>query len=205
MEEPILSSSGGEKERAYPDGGRDVLALYRPLKHVCRQSEAGIDMEWAASQQASYTSINVVICNVPAAKVFAALADAGSWPKWFPGFVSCVWTTPPPHGVGSKRVANLSGNILGEEFIVWEQDKRMAFRFVCSNKPIFNAGIEDFTVEALGDGSKCRFTYSVSIEPAFIVSLCCFSCITKRKLDATFLNGIQSFKQYIEDARNFEK
>lgn len=37
----------------------------------------------------------------PSGEVFDFFADAANNPKWQKGQVSCVWTTPPPIGVGS--------------------------------------------------------------------------------------------------------
>ena len=42
--------------------------------------------------------------------VFAALADAAAWPRWFPGVRAAWYSTPPPHGARPRLSIIASDN-----------------------------------------------------------------------------------------------
>src|SRR5262250_1669390 len=60
----------------------------------------------------------------PPARVFAALAEPGGWPVWFPNVREARYTTPPPYGIGTIREANVGGTRWVEEMIAWDADAR---------------------------------------------------------------------------------
>jgi hypothetical protein len=45
----------------------------------------------------------------PRNAVFGAIAEPRGWKHWFPGVRDASYTTPPPHGVGTIREANVGG------------------------------------------------------------------------------------------------
>ena len=100
-------------------------------------------------------------------QVFEVLADAESWPQWAKVITKVTWTSPEPRGVGTTRVVEMLGGMVGdEEFIAWEQNRRMAFRFnACSTRSV-TAFAEDYQVEPTADG--CRLTWTMSQKPAGI-------------------------------------
>lgn len=63
-------------------------------------------------------------------QLFEVLGDAASWPRWATVITNVTWTSPEPRGVGTTRVVEMRGGIVGnEEFLVWEPFTHMAFRF----------------------------------------------------------------------------
>ncbi len=58
----------------------------------------------------------------PAAEVFAFIADMANNTAWQNGQQSCVWTSSPPHGVGSTydQVAKFLGMTITSSFEVTE-------------------------------------------------------------------------------------
>lgn len=97
-------------------------------------------------------------------RIFAALADAGSWARWFPGLREARWTSPRPYGVGSSREVRVGPLTVAEEFIAWEPGQRFAFTFVSTNLPGTRAGVELVELIDLGDG-RTRVAYTMAIEP----------------------------------------
>lgn len=93
------------------------------------------------------------------------LADAESWPRWASVITKVTWTSPEPRGVGTTRVVEIRGGIVGnEEFIAWEPFTHMAFRFnECSTRSVA-AFAEDYRVEVIPGG--CRLTWTMAQKPA---------------------------------------
>lgn len=98
-------------------------------------------------------------------EVFAVLADAEGWPRWFPGLRGARWTSSGPHGVGSTRQVQLGPLAVDEEFLVWEPGERFAFTFTGTNLPGTRAGVELVELVALDGGRRTRVAYTFSAEP----------------------------------------
>lgn len=96
--------------------------------------------------------------------VFAALADAASWPAWFPGLDEARWTSPAPHGVGATREVKVGPLRVAEEFIVWDPGERIGFTFVSTNLPGTRAGVEIAELVPVR-GGRTRVSYTMALEP----------------------------------------
>jgi hypothetical protein len=111
---------------------------------------------------------------IPAAgaAVFRTLEDAVSWPDWFPGIQAVTLTSPEPMGVGTTRTVRVPAVVAYEHFFRWETGARFSF-YVVAHRALmrmFDAMAEDYVVESMGPG-RCRFIYSVGIEPSALLSL----------------------------------
>lgn len=110
----------------------------------------------------------------PRAAVFAAIADPPGWPAWFPGVRSARYSSPPPHGVGSIREADVSGTRWVEEMIAWDDGRRWAYTVIEASTPLASAQVEVFEVEdAVLDGAPVgtaatRVTWTLAIEPRLL-------------------------------------
>lgn len=98
-------------------------------------------------------------------RVFAALADASSWPAWFPGLGAARWTSSAPYGVGSTREVRVGALRVAEEFIVWDPGERLGFTFTSTNLPGTRAGVELAELVDVG-GGRTRVAYTMALEPA---------------------------------------
>lgn len=98
-------------------------------------------------------------------QLFEVLADAESWPRWASVITKVTWTSPEPRGVGTTRVVEMRGGLVGnEEYLAWEPFSHMAFRFnECSTQAVA-AFVEDYRVEAVPGG--CRLTWTMAQKPA---------------------------------------
>jgi uncharacterized protein YndB with AHSA1/START domain len=97
-------------------------------------------------------------------RVFEVLADAASWPEWFPGLSQARWTSDAPHGVGSTREVQVGPLRVAEEFIVWEPGERIGFTFVSTNLPGTRAGVEVAELVPVR-GGRTRVAYTMALEP----------------------------------------
>lgn len=107
--------------------------------------------------------VEVDVRATPAA-VFDCFRDAAAWPRWAPAITRVTWTSPPPFGIGTTRTVEMRGGMVGEEeFVAWEDGRRMAFRFTRSNVPVRAFG-EDYLVTDLG-GGRVRVRWNMAMTP----------------------------------------
>lgn len=114
---------------------------------------------------APFVFSNSVDLAITPEQLFEVLSDAGSWPRWAKVITKVTWTSPEPRGVGTTRVVEMRGGIVGnEEFLAWEPFKHMAFRFnECSTRSVA-AFAEDYRVQVIPGG--CRLTWTMAQKPA---------------------------------------
>ncbi|OBI20188.1 MULTISPECIES: SRPBCC family protein [unclassified Mycobacterium] len=122
-----------------------------------------VDMSFIDS--APFVFRNSVDLAITPEQLFEVLADAESWPRWASVITKVTWTSPEPRGVGTTRVVEMRGGMVGnEEFLAWEPFSHMAFRFnECSTQAVA-AFAEDYRVEAIPGG--CRLTWTMAQKPA---------------------------------------
>lgn len=135
-----------------------------------------------------------VIARSPA-EVFAALADAESWPRWVFAITGVTWTSPPPLGLGATRRVSMRGGLVADEvFIAWEADARMAFRFHEVNKGQVKGFAEDYQVTDLGDGT-CRIDWVMAMDLGGSSLVMRFG----RPVFAAFIRRtLANFRRYVE-------
>ena len=79
---------------------------------------------------APFRFVSTVDLAITPEQVWEVLDDAESWPHWATVITKVTWTSPEPHGIGTTRVVNMRGGIVGdEEYLAWEPYAHMAFRF----------------------------------------------------------------------------
>jgi carbon monoxide dehydrogenase subunit G len=117
------------------------------------------------TENAPFRFRNSVDLAITPEQVFEVFADAESWPRWASVITKVTWTSPEPRGVGTTRIVEMRGGIVGdEEFLAWEPFTHMAFRFnECSTRSVA-AFAEDYRVEVIPGGS--RLTWTMAQKPA---------------------------------------
>lgn len=97
-------------------------------------------------------------------QLFAILEDPDAWSVWLTAISKVTWTSPDPKGVGTTRTVTIGGDFVAdEEFLVWEPNARMAFRFTQCSRRVFRAFAEDYRVTERGGGSQ--LTWSIFVRP----------------------------------------
>lgn len=129
-------------------------------------------------------------------QIFDVFEDAHAWTVWAGPIQNVEWTSPKPFSVGTTRTVSMAGNLVGyEEFIAWEQGKRMAFTFVGCNKDTVDKFLEDYRVTDLGDGT-CRVEWYMAMEPrGFSRNMMWLTRPIMRKLNQSMFN---KFAKYTE-------
>ena len=126
-------------------------------------------------------------------QLFEVLGDAESWPHWASVITKVTWTSPEPRGVGTTRIVEMRGGMVGdEEFLSWEPFTRMAFRFnECSTRAVA-AFAEDYRVEVIPGG--CRLTWTMAQKPAGPARLAMFAVAPLLNLGLRrFLKNLRSY------------
>jgi uncharacterized protein YndB with AHSA1/START domain len=103
--------------------------------------------------------------SVPASPpaVWPAFADASAWMDWFAGMKDAHYTSPAPHGVGSKRSVRVLALEADETILAFDPAARFAFRVDATNLPLFAALVEIDALEAAG--ATTRVVYRQALEP----------------------------------------
>jgi len=123
----------------------------------------------------------------PATDVFAFFSDASNNPSWQKGQRSCVWTTPPPIGVGSMydQEAKFLGRRVFTRFEVVEFDpgRAMTIQSIQGSFPIRVRR----SVEPIGS-DRCRVVADISGEPAGFFRLASkpLQRLAQRSVDADY-------------------
>jgi hypothetical protein len=103
--------------------------------------------------------VNEVVLPASAASAFELCASGEELGAWLDDFVSCTWTSAPPHGVGSTRDVKLKLLSVRERFIAWQPGERLTFTMTATTLPVFSRAVEDLQLTALGPNeTRVRWT-----------------------------------------------
>jgi uncharacterized protein YndB with AHSA1/START domain len=105
----------------------------------------------------------------PRARVFDAFIDPESWPDWFPNVQRATYTSPPPFGVGTIRVAHVGGTRWVEEMVAWDDGRRWAWTVLRASVPFAEAQVECFDFADAGVGTQIRWT--LALDPRLVARL----------------------------------
>ena len=137
--------------------------------------------------------ITDVQCDVrlPRAEVWKYFTDPTTWPRWFPGVRTAAYLGDPPYGVGTIRVANVSGCHFEETMLAWDEGRRWAYRIDRASVPLAKAQIESSEFEDVAEGTRVH--WRLALDPGIVM-----------KLSAPFFRG--TVERVLERAlRNLEE
>ncbi len=161
-----------------------------PSLHPC----APVDLAWIDT--APHRFANSVDLAITPAQLFEVLADAAAWPRWAKAITDVTWTTPEPRGVGTRRTVTMRGGLVGaEEFIAWEADRLLAFRFDEASERRIRAFAERYDVVATDDG--CRLTWTLALEVGGVARFTLAP--SKPLLGATFRWFLRNLRRYTDE------
>jgi hypothetical protein len=153
--------------------------------------EVGIDF----LETAPYKIVTETTMEASCKEVFEILGDETLWPEWFDEMQKVTWTTPLPRAVGTQRVVELTSVRALEHFVVWEDDRRFAFRFVETNRPLFGAFMEDYLLEERGE-DRCVLVWKAAWKPTLVTKLA--APIVQRQLRAMFERASRDLAAFVK-------
>ena len=110
---------------------------------------------------------NSVTLAITPEQLWEVLADAEAWPQWAKVITKVTWTSPEPRGVGTTRTVDMRGGLVGsEEFLVWEANRQMAFRFNASSEKSIVAFAENYDIVRTEGGCVLTWTLALQISGA---------------------------------------
>jgi hypothetical protein len=131
----------------------------------------------------------------PPERVWESLASDESLAAWGPSVKAVNWLSPRPFGVDTTREVVLVGGAprMRERFFRWEEGRGYSFAVYESSVPLFRHFVEDYGVEAEGDGTL--FTWTIAIEPkrAFALPFKAVSPVLKFAFGRTVADGKKYF------------
>jgi hypothetical protein len=100
------------------------------------------------------------------AALFAILADASEWPRWFPDMKRMTWVSPEAERskVDAVRRADTGSGDVIEHFVVWDPSKRLAFYAEKMTTPLVSEFFEDYVIEPVGT-DRSRLIWTVGFQP----------------------------------------
>jgi len=121
--------------------------------------------------------LNTIDLKCSAERLFAIFEDEEAWTIWGSSLEKVTWTSAKPFGVGTTRTVEMAGGIVGvEEFIVWEDNQRMAFCFTESSMPNMDAFGEDYVIEQV-DEQTIRLHWYAAFWPSKLVAVFFFKLL----------------------------
>jgi len=131
---------------------------------------------------------------VSAEELFRCFQRSDTW-GWA-SIKSVEWETPTPYGEGTTRtIETLDQGKVQEYFFLWDDPKRMAFRFERGEMKLVNAFAENYRVEDLGE--SCRLTWYIGIELRGFFKV--LSPILKMVMQRQFASMLDGLVAYLRD------
>jgi carbon monoxide dehydrogenase subunit G len=161
-----------------------------PDMHDCQLVDVGF------VDTARYRYANSVDLEITPEQLFEVFEDPEAWPRWAKVITKVTWTTPAPRGVGTTRLVDMRGGLVGdEEFLVWDPPTQMAFRFNRSSEKTVQAFAERYDVVRTSEG--CRLTWTLALDVAGPSRF--FMPLGKPVLNLTFRWFLKKLRRYTDE------
>jgi hypothetical protein len=141
--------------------------------------------------------VNSVRIDATPACIWKALEDASAWPRWATPIKNVEWTSPPPFGVGTTRTVMMIGKMtVFEEFIAWESNRRMSFRFNEASMNGVSAFAERYTLDVIS-AHATQVTWVMAMAPKGVSKL--VVPVAHWPMQRAFGRMLRTFKALVED------
>lgn len=151
----------------YHDHDRNALGGKQHTKMT--KSTATIECERVGLEyfsRAPHAFSAVEVLRASPEQIFAAFADAESWPKWVTPIKSVRWTSEGPVSAESTRTVSMMGGLVADEqFLAYQPNEYMAFRFDRVSQPTIEAFAEEYYVSPLRSGGS-QVAWRMAMTPA---------------------------------------
>lgn len=123
-------------------------------------------------------------------QVWNAFTDAATWASWFPGVRDASYPEEaPPYGVGTKRRADVDGQIFEETLLAWDDRERWTYRIDRTTAPLAHAQVESTELEdAEGGGTRVRWILASDPRETFAAAREVLPGILERRLADALAN-----------------
>jgi carbon monoxide dehydrogenase subunit G len=125
--------------------------VWHPLRPVGLEFEGQAENVFRVEQRVA----------APIGRVWDAFADASGWSAWFPGVEWARYDGAAPAGVGTIRCSSVAGVQYEETMLVWDRERRWAYRVDRSTAPVARAQLEITDFEREGNATRVRWTLAV--------------------------------------------
>ena len=113
-------------------------------------------------ETAGKTFIATSELSAPRSQVWDAFVDPTTWHRWWPGVESAAYPEQSePYGVGTTRVARVSGQSYEESIVAWEEGTRWAYHISRATVPIATAQLECTDFADCNGGTRVRWTLAL--------------------------------------------
>ena len=123
-------------------------------------------------------------------QVWDAFTDPTSWRDWFPSVRDASYPdATPPYGVGTKRWADVDGQIFEETMLAWDDLERWTYRIDRTTAPLAHAQVESTELSESPDGgTRVRWILASDPREAFEAARDVLPEILERRLDTALRN-----------------
>lgn len=132
--------------------------------------------------------------------LFALLADAEAWPKWFPDMRRVTWLSPEGERArvdAVRRADTGSGDVI-EHFVVWDAPRRFAFYAERMSTPLVSEFFEDYEITPLGP-QRSKLRWVVAFEPRLVFRPLMFAI--RPRFAAMFDGAADALVAYVKRTR----
>ena len=136
--------------------------------------------------------------NCPPERLMETLAGDVVWTQWAPPLKKVEWTTPAPHGQGSKRTVTLAGGqMVKENFFIWKPNQQVAFYVEEGTIAGIEAFAENYAISVHNNGQSTHLTWTVAIQVTGIGAL--FIPVSRFFMNFFFKRWLQNYKRILEN------
>jgi hypothetical protein len=163
------------------------MANFKPLKPITE----------SFFQTANLRVTEVMEARCTPEKLMETLAGDTIWTEWAPALKKVEWTSPKPHGQGSKRTVHLAGGqAVKENFFIWKDKQQIAFYVEEATISGIDSFAENYVIDVLDNGKAVRMHWTVAIQVTGIGAL--FIPVSRFFMSMFFKRWLKNYSRILE-------